>query len=315
MATAAPPIPAPALIPTADPSHPLQNLGQSAAARVALREERLTELEIRGDIKPATIVNRSPFELKVETGLWSYTVPPRPAGKPFSAHTITGCIWVPFYKGNQEMSDKSLQPRFDGKILLPFHQALEFKHWYVGQGDEDRLLKQGGVIVFEGTMEGINANSTVRVPEFIYRKGKRYPKFTERLFKELVLEADNQMFHHFGVVLEEAGHMADDPQMAKNIQRYHHTVADFMLAQQKIEAPPKWRNSPIQAGATCKRCNQQYVSKTGICKCGNVQEPFVAYMNSEIEIDHVRMKSLTKEEWAKVNIEEARRKDARGETA
>lgn len=289
----------------------LQNLGQAAYARVMLREEKLTDLEIRGEIKAATIINRSPFELKVETGLWDYTVPARPFDKPMSFKTITSCRCVFPFRGNQEMSDKSLQQRFDCKVLLPCHQAMEFKSWYVGESDEDRMLKQGGVVVFEGTMEGVTPSTLVRVPEFVYRKGKRYLKFTERTLKELLAEADEQMYHHFEMALEEASHDADDPAKRKNITRKHHTIADFMLAMKKIQGPPSWRNSPINVKDTCKRCNQQYVSTTGVCKCGFAMEPFIAYMAGEIDVDHVRMNTLTKEQWDKVKAEEEKRKAAR----
>jgi hypothetical protein len=281
-------------------------------ARVLLREEKLTELEIRGDINPATILNRSPFPLKVETGIWDYVVPPRPFDKPFSYYTVRTCRCVFPYRGNQEMSDKSLQQRFDCKVLLPVHQVMEFKQTYVGQSDEDRLLKQGGVVVFEGTLEGVTGSSTVKVPTFVYRKGKRYLKFVDGLLKDLIAEADEQMFNHYGLVLEEVSHDWDDPAKRKNIQRPHHIIADFMLNMKKIEAAPPWRNSPIHAKDSCKRCGAQYVSKTGVCKCGYVQEPLVAYMASEIEIDHVRMKTLSKDEWEKVHKEQARRNEAMG---
>src|SRR5208283_2127838 len=88
-----------------------QSLGQAASERVRMRESRLIELELRGEIKPATILNRSPFELKVETGLWDYVCPSRQSGKPFSSMTITGTRTIYPFRGNQEMSDKSLRAR------------------------------------------------------------------------------------------------------------------------------------------------------------------------------------------------------------
>jgi hypothetical protein len=294
----------------------MQNLGQSALARVLLREEKLTELEIRGDIKSATILNRSPFKLSVETGLWTYTVPPRPFEKAFSFHTVETARCVYPFRGNQEMSDKSLQQRFDCKVYLPCHQVMEFKTTYVGESDEDRMLKQGGIVVFEGSMEGISKDSTVRVPEWVYRKGKRYLNFGEYSLKELILDADEQMYRHYDALLEEADHDFDDPAKRKNITRKHHTIADFMLAMGKIKESPRWRNSPKGAiKDACGRCGESYVSKTGVCKCGFVQDPFLAYMSSEIDVEHVRMKSLGKEAWEKVHAEEKRRAEARGAAA
>jgi hypothetical protein len=307
-----PVLPDDAVIPaTGGASVALQNLGQAAAQRVALREEKLTELEIRGEIKPATILNRSPFELKVETGLWGYVVPPRPEGKPFSSLTVKGCITVPIYRGNMEMSDKSLRQRFDMKVLLPIHQLMEFKHWYVGETDEDRLAKSGGVVVFEGDMEDITPASMVRTPEFVFRKGRRYLKFSEYRLKDLLDQADEQMYQHCFAVLYEANADADDPQKRKNIQNYQRTVAQFMLQQKKIQNAPPWMNVQLAAADCCPRCNAQYVSKTGVCKCSFVVDPLAAYMQSEIAVDHVRMNILTAEQWKKVNAEEDRRQKAR----
>ena len=289
------------------------SLGQSAQERLRIRERKITELELRGEIKPATILNRSPFPLKVETGLWDYQVPPREfPGKPFASLTVTGTRSFPIYRGNQEMSDKSLKARYDVKILLPVEQLMEFKHWYVGETEEDRLMKSGGVVVFEGSMDGIKPTSVVRVPEYVFRKGERYLRFVDRVLKELLDEADEQLYNHCHAVLMEANHDADDPQKRKNIQRYQHTVADFMLQMKQIQNAPAWRNVQFKAEDCCPRCNAQYVSKTGMCKCGYFVDPFLAFMSGEeISTEHVRMNTLTKEQWSKVKTEQTRRDEAR----
>jgi hypothetical protein len=289
------------------------HLGQAAQERLRQRERRITELELRGEIKPATILNRSPFPLKVETGLWDYVVSAREfPEKPFSALTVTGTRSLPIYRGNQEMSDKSLRSKYDVKILLPVEQLMEFKHWYVGETQEDRLVKSGGVVVFEGSMQDIKPASIVRVPEYVFKKGERYLRFVDRQLKEMLDEADEQLYNHCHAVLMEANHDADDPQKRKNIQRYQHTVADFMLQMKQIQNAPAWRNVQFKSEDCCPRCNAQYVSKTGVCKCSFVVDPFLAYMESEIAIDHVRMGKLTPAQWKKVNEEEARRKKAQG---
>jgi hypothetical protein len=287
-----------------------QSLGLTAQQLVYIKETKLTDLELRGEIKPATILNRSPFELKVETGLWGYTVPPRPEGKSFSHHTITGTVSYPIYKGNQEMSDKSLHAKYDVNILLPIVQAMEFKFWYVGVTEEDRLFKQGGVVVFEGDMEDLTPKSVVREPRFIFRKGRRYMNFVDRVLKDLLDEADEQMKRYCMAVLEEAGHWADDPKQRANIQRAQHTWADFALKMNWIQHPVPWRNTQIRAEDCCPRCDAQYVSKTGMCKCSYVYDPFVAFMAGEITHEHVRMQTLDAEKWKKVKIEIDRRQKA-----
>ncbi len=189
------------LIPTADPDRGMQNLGQSAGARVALRDEVLTKLRVRDDIKPATILNRTPFPLKIETAYWQYEVPARASDKPFGAYTTeeTPCFYP--FRGNQEMSDKSLQAKWACEPILPYQQALEFLRTYVGENDEDRNLKSGGVVIFEGTLAGVTRESMVRVPRYIYIKGKRYPKFGEFLLNDLLKQADEQMFGFYSTVL------------------------------------------------------------------------------------------------------------------
>jgi hypothetical protein len=290
----------------------VQNLGQAAQERLAIREQKLTELELRGEIKAATILNLGPFPLKVETGLWDYVVPPRPDNKPFSFLIVTGTRSFPIYRGNQEMSDRSLRARYDVKILLPVEQLMEFKHWYIGETDEDRLVKPGGVVVFEGAFdETIKPSSTVRVPEYVFRKGRRYLRFVDRELKTALEEARNQLYAHCHAVLIEAGHDADDPQKRKNIQKYQHIVADFMLREKQIQKAPSWREVQFKAEDCCPRCNAQYVSKTGMCKCSYVVDPLLAYLSGEIEFDHVRMSTLTGEQWKKAKAEQTRREEAR----
>ena len=289
----------------------LQNLGAAALERLRIRERKITELELRGEIKPATILNRSPFPLKVETGLWDFIVPARefPA-KPFSHLTVKGTRSFPIYRGNQEMSDKSIKARYDVKILLPVEQLMEFKHWYVGETQEDRLVKSGGIVVFEGSLEGVKPTSVVRVPEYVFRKGERYLRFVDRTLKDMLDEADEQLYNHCHQVLMEAGHWADDPQQRKNIQKYQHTVADFMLQMKQIQNAPAWRTVQFKAEDCCPRCNAQYVSKTGMCKCSYVVDPLLAFLSGEIAIDHVRMNTLTAEQWKKAKAEQTRRAEA-----
>jgi hypothetical protein len=287
-----------------------ESFGQAAKERLSIREQKLTELELRGEIKPATILNLSPFPLKVETGLWDYQVPAKPSDKPFGILTVHGTRSFPIYRGNQEMSDKSLRARYDVKILLPVEQLMEFKHWYIGETDEDKLVKSGGVVVFEGDMDGITPNSVVRVPEYVFKKGRRYLRFVDRPLKECLAEAKEQLYNHCHAVLIEAGHDADDPQKRKNIQKYQHTVADFMLQQKQIQKAPSWREVQFKAEDCCPRCNAQYVSKTGMCKCSYVVDPLLAFMSGEIAVDHVRMNTLTAEQWKKAKAEQSRRTEA-----
>lgn len=288
----------------------LQNLGQAAQERLRIRERKLVELELRGEIKPATIWNLSPFPRGVESGLIPYIVPPKPKGKPFSSLTVAGTRTFPIYGGNQEMSDKSLRARYDIKVILPVEQLMEFRHVYVGETEEDGLTKQGGIVIFEGTSEGVTPNSTVRVPEFIFRKGVRYLRFVDRPIRELMAEATAQMKRYCMSDLEQSDHWADDPKTRANIQNPQRIWADFALEMNWIPGPKAWRNTVVDPNKSCPRCNEQFKSKTGLCKCGYVHDPLAAYMTGEIAVDHVRMQTLKGDDWKKVRTEEERRKKA-----
>lgn len=279
--------------------------------RVKLREERLTELELRGEILPATILNRSPLPLRIETGLWSYEVPPRPKGKAFSSFLVTNPTTYPVYEGNEEMSDGSKRKRFDVQVILPIKVAMEFKQFYMGSAGQDPASVRGGVVVFEGDVDGIKPGTSVRVPSYTYRKGTRYLTFHEAILKDLLDEADEKMKTYAMSILEQCDHWADDPKTRANIQRPERLWADFALEHNWIPSAKSWRNVTVSPENACPRCNAQFVSKTGACKCGYVFNPLLAYMSGECGIDHVRMNTLTKEQWAKVNVEEKRRQEAR----
>ena len=132
-----------------------QNLGVAATERNKLRERELTRLELRGEIKPATVLNRSPFPLECVNSPWDYIVPARQSGKPYGIKIVASTRTVFRFTGNREMSDHSVRGHHEPKIILPIEQAMEFSFFYNGLSSEDFYSKPGGVIVFEGTMEGI----------------------------------------------------------------------------------------------------------------------------------------------------------------
>ncbi len=293
------------------PAEIQQGIGLAATQRLEIREQKLTALELQGDIKAATILNLSPFELELSSGLIPYKIPVCPPDKRFSATTITTCRSYPIFKGKQQMSDRSLQEKWDVNIILPIQQLMEFKHYYVGESDEDKVVKQGGVVVFEGDQNDLRPAAIVRAPEFVFRKRNRYTVFTEKPLGDLVNEQEEQLKRKCMSVLDQAQRWYDDEKQRSNIQRMEHAYHDFALRKQWITAAMPWRNVQVRSEDRCMRCQQQYTSKTGVCKCGYVMDPFTAYMSSEIEIEHVRMKSLNAKQWKSVKEEEKRREEAR----
>lgn len=293
------------------PSEIQQGLGMAATQRLEIRERKMTEAELRGDVKPATLLNLSPFELSLGDGLISFKIPRCPDDKRFYSFTRSKCVSFPIYKGNQEMSDRSLQARFDVNIVLPVQQLMEFKHYYMGESQEDQAAKQGGVVVFEGDGADLTPKSEVKSPYFLFRKNNRYIVYAVRTLGELVSEAEEIMQRRCMSRITQADTWFDNEKTRANIQFAEHTWHDFALRKQWITVARAWRTTHVRVEDRCPRCAKQYVSKTGVCGCGHIVDPFVAYFSSEITVDHVRMGSLNKAQWAKVKDEEKRRTEAR----
>jgi len=294
------------------PSEIQQGIGESARQRVELLDQRMTELEVRGEIKPATILNALPFTLSLGSGLVPYEIPAAPAAKPFfTAHTVDTCRSFPVFKGNREMSDKSLKPTWDVNIVLPIQQAMEFKHYYMGETDEDHATKDGGVVVFEGTFAGLTPKSEVRSPSFLFRKRNRYIVFETRILGDLIKEAEDVMKTRALAKIQQADVWYDDREKRRNIQAPERRWHDLALARQWITTARPWRTGHVEMEQRCPRCREQYVSTTGVCKCSYVVEPFTAYMAGEILVDHVRMSTLKADQWNKVKAEQTSREAAR----
>lgn len=285
--------------------------GQAAQARLEILDRKMTELQIRGDIRPATIINMSPFVLDLGSGLIPYKVPRCPDNKKFHAETVTTCRSYPIYRGNEQMSDRSIRNKWDVNILTPIMQAMEFKHYYVGESEEDQGIRQGGVVVIDGAFEGLTPSSEVMSPSFMFRKNNRYIILEKFALGDLLKEQEKMMRLKCQAVLDQANVWNDDEDTRKNIQYAERTWHDFALSRQWITAPLAWRTNYAGTAERCPRCTQPYTSKTGVCKCSYVYDPFKAFMQGEILIDHVRMNVLNKEQWVKVKEEQAKREAAR----
>jgi len=294
------------------PSEIQQGIGESARQRLELRDQRLTELEVRGEIKPATILNLLPFRLSLGSGLIPYEVAAAPEAKPFfTVYTVDTCRSYPTFKGNREMSDKSLKPTWDVNIILPVQQVMEFKHYYMGETEEDHATKDGGVVVFEGEFKDLTPKSEVKSPQFLFRKRNRYITFETRVLGDLIKEAEVVMKSRALAIIQQADVWYDDREKRRNIQAPERRWHDLALRRQWITTPRPWRTGHVEMEQRCPRCREQYVSTTGVCKCSYVVDPFAAYMAGEILVDHVRMSTLTADQWKKVKAEQTSREAAR----
>ncbi|HZR30086.1 MAG TPA: hypothetical protein VFA71_15010 [Terriglobales bacterium] len=289
-------------------------VGQSAGERIGKRQKLLRTLELQGGIKPATILNLSPFDLQVHSGLINYTIPGAKEGQQFAHLTVTNVLTYPIYKGNTEMSDKRIKAEWDVKAILPIEQLMEFHRSYSADlGFEG--VAQGGIVVFEGDASALkDKNAVVRVPRYHYEGQDRYLVYSEEPLADLILSADEQLRTRALTEIHVAqGYYDQGDAQRRNIGRTEHMWADFALRRKWINAAPVWRHTQIRVEDSCEKCGKQYVSKTGVCSCGYVRHPLIAFKNGEIGADHVRMDTLTTDEWKQVREIEARRKKARGE--
>ena len=295
------------------PSEIQQQIGMAAQNRVNQRRSLMRKLQLQGDIKPATALNLSPFRLRVRRGLINYEIPACKEGKTFSLLTVKNAITFPIYKGNTELSNKTVRQEWDTKAILPIEQLLEFKRAY----DSDlgyEGVSQGGLVIFIGDEKELRQqNPTVQTAAYLQEGTERYLVYREEKLSDLLKGAEEQLYTRAMAELRQADTWFDQGDEARrNIQNTHHIWHDFSLRKQWIRDNRPWRHTEIRQQDCCERCGKQYVSKVGICACGFVREPLKAFLSGEIAADHVRMQTLTGEEWKKVREEEERRKKARG---
>jgi hypothetical protein len=314
MATNAP-IPAAAVARTL-PTEIVAGMGQAAMERVHKRNRWIRDAELRGLIKPATALNLSPFVLNVRQGLINYPIPPAKEGKSFAVKTVRTAITYPKFRGNTEMSDKRIKQEWDVQGILPIEQLLEFKRAYDADlGYEG--VSQGGLVVFEGDEQILkNKDAMVMTGSYLQEGLERYLVLTEQKLADLIAVELEMLKNKCLGVVQQCDLWWDEGSNDKtggriNIQRNERIWHDFGRQKGWIREDRAWRQTHFRVEDSCKKCNQQYVSKTGVCKCGYVMFPLLAYFENEIGVDHQRLNSLSPDEWKKIKAEEERRKAAR----
>lgn len=285
------------------------NIGQSAALRIHKTNRVRRKAQLEGRVTPCVICNLMPFPLVVPPGYINWTVDACPRDKRYVHRTISDLLTYSIYKGNVEMANKELREEWEVEEILPAQQVLEFVRAY----DRDVLDENGngGIVIFSGDDKPLrDKDAVVRVPFYVYEGRERYLSYSERPLAELFDEAREKMKRKALNEIQEAQNFHEQNQFNKityGMRVWH----DLAFHQKWIKAPYKWRDTQVRPEDSCEKCGEQYVSKTGVCKCGFVRSPLLAYMSSEIGIDHTRMDTLSKEDWAKVLIEEKRRNEIR----
>ena len=153
----------------------------------------------------------------------------------------------------------------------------------------------------------------VRKPYYDIQGRERFLMFEERVLSELIAEEDEKLRQNCMRKLGEAQAFADgNEDQRRNRTPDYNTWADFAMRKRWITGLPKWRTAeaPSQADM-CEKCGDRYISLTGVCKCGYVRFPMVAFESGEIPFEHVRMDVLNAEQWAKAKKIQVERKKAR----
>lgn len=277
------------------------------------RARLLHELRINGRIKPAVLLNMSPFSLKIESGLIDHRIPPCPHDKDFAVYKLDKPVTYPIFKGAREQHDQSIRQEWDVKAILPIEQLMEYERAYSMDTSQEGVA-YGGIVIFEGTPDLLsNPKKSVRRPFYEMQGRDRFLMFEEVPLIELIHSADGQLKIKCMNMINEAQSFADgNEDQRRNRTPDYNTWADFALRKRWISKLPAWRSAETTSMADlCNKCGERYISTTGVCKCGYVMHPLVALEHGEITWDHTRLDTLTADQWIKAKKIIADRKKAR----
>lgn len=297
------------------PSQITEKYGALAADCQHKRRKLLHELKIRGLLKPSTLLNLGPFPLRVDHGHIPHAIPPCPKGKDFAVHTIDHARTYVIYASSRPQEDQSIKHIFDVKAILPVEQHMEYMRAY-SMDSSQQGVSFGGIVVFEGRPDLITLPDVKVMQPYYDNQGRdRFLMFREVYLAEYIAEAGESLRTKCMAMIQEGNTLADgnEDQKRSLAGGDYYVWADFAVQKGYVNGAPKWRSTTYSAPEdNCDKCGERFVSKTGVCKCGYVRYPFVAFMKNEIPHNHVRMDSLTSDEWAQVKEEQERRKKARG---
>lgn len=297
---------------------PLKESQGKAMAILQQKQRQLaTQLKVEGTIKPAVILNLSPFVLKIENGSIPYAIPACPKGKDFHAEMKSTPRFFTQYERAVDAGGGQMMQEFKSDYISPVKQLVEFYNVY--NGVSGHMEPQGGVVVFEGDRAKLKLylerKEKVHVPQIEFVDGRSYQTFREEWLPDLIAKAKEIMRTACMRKLNEASDYSTDPAKIKNITVDYHLWAHLALDNEWITALPDWKGEDVMSKDLCVKCGERNKSKTGVCRCSHVYDPMLAYMEHEIHIDHVSMGRLTAEQWKAVRKEETRRAEARGEKA
>lgn len=271
----------------------------------------------------ATVINILPWELSFTSGmplLRGLQVPACHPGMPYAYYHIRS------WRTERElMSDDGGSWSFSA--ITPIMQAGQFVREFLNKDNMGC-----GIIIYEGgqhpdkvkEVETYDAQGNPTVTE---KRGVMYDEEQREIpsviqtpvrsdlhkMIEQHRERRNQIF--FSRVEEAEGWYRAE-KYRHQVTNNHHLMADVLVSEGVIPVTPFGVvASRLKQGLSeenCAACGQIVKASAYHCEhCGNIIDPFRAYMDSFIKIDHAKMEKLTAEQWEEVEKEEERRDKAK----
>jgi hypothetical protein len=273
-----------------------ENMKKLALQRVSAREA----LEAQGQIKPCTVINWNPVQLKLENAHAPWTIPPCTdksaktlkiefEGKKYTGSymTIREPAFVAWIRDVKKPTDDSGNPtaEYDAKFVLPLEIADQY-HLEYNTSEKQNLM--GGVLVFEGDVhafkKALGAKAAkILVPKYRTLSDRTRTYFAEEvdLVERLKLCLDTQKATCQSVIQKGDEYDQDDNER-KNITSPMRAWAQFSLDMGWKQNAPPWMNAQLDSEESCKGCGRGK-KKTGahFCECGRPFNAYEAFMAGE----------------------------------
>jgi hypothetical protein len=294
----------------------------------AVNQRTVTErqrLVASGLLKPATIINFNPIDLRVESALIPYSVPRYDKGKSVtltvggrqrkaSFITVRDAIIRPKIRNVTKPADMD-DPiaEYEVMSILPIEIVYQFHNEYFGSDNP-----VGGMLAFEGDIHVLGDRGKepkeFRVPKFLTLQDHSRAYFSEPAdFKDKLEEALTVQRQHCNRLLDRAYAMFQDQDQRKNINNVDHWWAEFAMQMGWIQKAPEWMYATIKESEVCNGCGAvKKHPKAHFCVCGLYYEPFTSFMAGK-PVPPAQLVGLPKEQFDKVKKESKRRRELEAE--
>jgi len=269
-----------------------------AMKKLALQRRSAYEaLEATGQIKPCTVINFNPVQLRVDDGHVPWTIPACTdksakrikyihEGKTYvgSYFTVREPAFVAWIRDVKKPADEGGNPtaEYDPKFILPIELADQFNIEY-NTPEKQNLM--GGVLVFEGDVHVFTKgkSTTLRVPKYKTLSDRTRSYFTEDVdLAELVKRTLDTQKANCQAVIQKGDEFDQDDNERKNITPPMRAWAQFSLDMGWKQVAPRWMNATLDSDESCKGCGRGK-KKTGahFCECGRPYDAYAAFMAGE----------------------------------